>query len=112
MNPPRKYHGNEDKLAEYLCNERGWKIKKVGSLWKRKDGTKLDYPCLIEQGCCGVASNLDELKTAIAGRIKAAKDHGQLHYDQMESNHRDILSASMAVWLFHTAPKWPRSVPL
>ncbi len=93
--PPKKYHDNEDFLAEYVVKNLKWEVKKVGNRWICGD-----YPNLLEQGGFG---DIDEknLVKAAAGRIKAATDFGQKNFDEMEEGHKKILAYVMAIILYH-----------
>lgn len=95
LDPPIKYHDNEDRLAEYCKLFLKWDIKKVGPRWIGSP-----YTSILEQG--GFRDlNQKELCLAICGRIKAALDRGQLHFDDMEESHRTMLADVIAVTLFH-----------
>lgn len=75
VDPPHKYHDNEDRLAEHVRDNSGWKIRKVKRRW-------IGVPCesVLEQG---EVQDIDQknLVLAAAGKIKAAVDRGQLHVD-------------------------------
>ena len=96
--PPTKYHDNEDRLAEYVIKHLKWPIRKEGNRWVGED-----YNVILQQGGF---HDLDErdLVLAAAGRIRAAMDRGQTHYDQMEESHRRILAAVLATILYHRTP--------
>ncbi|MFA5850958.1 MAG: hypothetical protein WC833_13890 [Bacteroidales bacterium] len=93
--PPAKYHDNEDCLAEYVKQSLNWKIHKQGNRW-----VGFDYESILEQGGF---KDLDEknLVQAATGRVKAALDRGQLHFDDMEESHRKMLAAVMAIIIYH-----------
>ena len=93
--PPKKYHDNEDFLAEYVDRNLNWKIKKVGNRWICGD-----YASLIEQGGFG---DIDEknLVKAAAGRIQSAIKFGQNNFDDMEQGHKKILAYVLAIILYH-----------
>lgn len=92
---PVKYHDNEDCLAEYVKKSLNWKIYKKGNRW-----VGMDYFSILEQG--GFQDfNQRELLLAAAGRIKAAKDRKQRHYDEMEKSHREMLAAVITIILYH-----------
>jgi hypothetical protein len=94
---PRKYHDNEDRLAEYLV-AKGWPIRKTGYRW-----TGDDYDSILEQGGF---SDIDqtELLQAATGRIHAALSRGQMHFDDMEETHRRMLGAVLSIILYHRGP--------
>jgi hypothetical protein len=50
---------------------------------------------------------------AAAGRIHAAIDRGQLHFDDMEWSHQVILAGVLAAILYHREPQesWIRKEP-
>jgi|688.fasta_scaffold54441_3 hypothetical protein len=93
--PPAKYHDNEDVLAQYVIEKLNWDIKKVGNRWIGGD-----YQSILEQGGF---NDLEErnLVQAATGRVVAAIDHGQLHFDEMEEGHQKILAGVMAIILYH-----------
>ena len=95
VKPPKKYHDNEDRLAEYVKEALKWPIRKQGSRW-----VGVDYDLILEQGGF---HDVDEenLVLAAAGRIRAAQDRGQMHYDDMERSHKRMLAAVMTVILYH-----------
>jgi hypothetical protein len=95
IEPPSKYHKNEDYLAEYVRANLNWNLNKVGGRWIGED-----YHVILEQG--GFHDiNLANLKLAAAGRIKAAIKRGQLHFDDMEQSHQKILAYVLAIILYH-----------
>lgn len=101
--PPKHYHDNEDCLGEYVKNKLNWGIRKRGIKWVSGDGSVLgpgDYLALLEQGGFGEAGE-QNLVLAAAGRIKAAIDRGQKHFDQMERSHQYILAGVLAAVLYH-----------
>jgi hypothetical protein len=95
LEPPEIYHDNEDCLAEYCRESLGWNIEKVGSRWVGSD-----YISILEQGGF---YDIDEknLILAACGRVKAAIDRGQLHFDEMEEFHRKMLANVLAIILYH-----------
>jgi len=93
--PPTKYHDNEDKLAEYVKEHLNWSVNKVGNRWEGED-----YEVILEQG--GFHDiNESELVKAATGRIQAALDRGQFHFDDMEESHRKILAGVLCAILYH-----------
>ena len=97
---PSSYHDNEDVLAEYVKNEMGWPIEKAKGRWGLKGYPKQDYSSILEQGGFGDIDQANLLKAA-AGRVKAAIKYRQIHFDEMELGHRQILAAVIAVILYH-----------
>jgi len=92
---PPKYHDNEDALAEYVRESLKWQIQKIGSRW-----VGATYGSILEQGGF---KDIDEknLVQAAAGRIQAAINRGQTHFDDMEKFHRQILADVLAIILYH-----------
>src|SRR3989339_643975 len=95
VDPPRKYHENEDCLAEYLITNLNWPIKKVNGRW-----VGADYTVILTQGGFDDI-NEENLILAAAGRIKAAIDRKQYNFDDMERSHQKMLAAVIAVILYH-----------
>ena len=95
IDPPRKYHDNEDRLAEYLQQNSTWNIRKVKGRW-----VGAAYESILEQGGFGDIDQ-EQLRLAAAGRIRAAIDRGQKHFDDMEESHRYMLAIVMIVILYH-----------
>ncbi len=93
--PPAKYHNNEDCLAEYVQQTLNWKIYKVGGRWVGED-----YDAILEQGGFGDI-NEQNLVQAATGRIKAAIDMRQIHFDDMEDSHKRMLAAVMTIIIYH-----------
>ena len=94
LNPPKKYHNNEDRIVEYCKENLNWNIKKVGSRWVGEE-----YAAILEQGSF---DDLDErdLCFAACGRVKAALERGPMHFDQMEDFHRKMLADVFAIILY------------
>ena len=93
--PPSSYHDNEDCLAEYVKANLNWDIKKNGSQWEGAE-----YKSILEQG--GFSDNEQQnLLNAAAGRIKVAIDYKQLHFDDMERGHQNILADVLSIILYH-----------
>ena len=104
--PPARYHDNENRLAEYVRKNLKWPIRKEGKRW-----VGADYSSIIEQGGFDDFDQQD-LVLAAAGRIRAAIDHGQQHFDDMEESHRRILGAVISIILYHrTPPDDPHKAP-
>jgi hypothetical protein len=93
--PAAHYHDNEDRLAQYVIKHLGWPIYKVGSCW-----VGADYESIIEQGGFDDLNERD-LVLAAAGRIRAAVNRRQKHFDQMEAPHRRMLAAVLSIILYH-----------
>ena len=92
--PPKRYHDNEDRLAEFVRTRLNWNIQKVGKRWIG------NYESILEQGGFDDADQV-ELLLAAAGRIQAARDHGQVHFDDMEKSHQEMLGAVLSIILYH-----------
>jgi len=95
INPPAKYHDNEDRLAEYCISRLGWDIKKIKGRWVGSD-----YASVLEQGGFDDIDQNNLLKAA-CGRVKAALEREQLHFDDMEKFHQMMLANVLAVILYH-----------
>lgn len=95
ITPPKKYHDNEDILAEYCKSKLGWGIEKKGKRW-----IGADYSLILEQGAFEDV-NQEELLFAISGRIKAALHRGQKHFDDMEETHQIILADIITIFIYH-----------
>lgn len=95
LDPPKKYHDNEDRLAEFCKESLNWNIKKIGNRWVGSD-----YASILEQGGF---RDLDEKNLCLAacGRVKAAIDREQLHFDDMEEFHRKMLADVVVIILYH-----------
>lgn len=94
LNPPSKYHDNEDRLAEYVRAKLNWNVQKVGHRWIGNE-----YASILEQG--GFSDiDQDELCLAAAGRIQAAIRRCQLHFDDMEMFHQKMLADVIAIILY------------
>jgi hypothetical protein len=94
VDPPVRYHDNEDVLAEAVRIRLGWDIQKMGSRW-----AGAPYLVILEQGAIRTGL-VCELVLAAAGRVIAARKRGQMHFDDMEFHHRQILADVIAVILF------------
>ena len=94
---PASYHQQEDSLAKHVLDKLNWGISKVGQRW-----LGADYASILEQGGFG---DLDQQNLIIAakGRMNAARNYGQNHFDNMEQGHRQVLSHLLTVILFHRA---------
>ncbi|NUN66745.1 hypothetical protein HCU40_18765 (plasmid) [Pseudanabaena biceps] len=101
VEPPEKYHKNEDSLAEYLIANLNSEITKVNGRWVRAAYTsRAIYASILEQGGF---HDIDQtnLILAAAGRIKAAMDRKQNHFDDMERSHQEMLADVIAIILYH-----------
>jgi hypothetical protein len=94
IQPPPRYHDSEDRLAEYVQKNLNWGIRKNGSRW-----VGADYDVILQQGSFDDVDQ-GELLLAAAGRIQAALDRGQLHFDAMEKSHRRMLAAVLSIVLW------------
>lgn len=94
VNPPPRYHDNEDRLAEYVIEKLKWPIRKEGPRWLGEE-----YDVILQQGSFDDVDQR-ELMSAAAGRIKAARDRGQLHFDDMEESHQRMLAAVLSIILW------------
>ncbi len=101
--PSLKYHDNEDKLAEYVKKHLNWSISKVGNRWFGED-----YPVILEQGGFHDFKET-ELVQAATGRIQAAIDRGQWHFDEMEDSHQKILAGILCIIIYHRQNSLPCS---
>jgi hypothetical protein len=95
--PPLAYHDTEDRLAEIVLRELKWPIRKVGRRW-----VGAEYASILEQGGFGDIDQ-KELVLAAAGRIRAARERNQMHFDEMEESHLRMLAAVITVILYHRA---------
>jgi len=89
-----KYHLNEDKLAEYVRKTLNWDIEKDGNKWIGSD-----YISILQQGGFMDVEERCLVQSAI-GRIKEAIRRNQLKFDDMEKDHRLILSAILTSILY------------
>jgi len=95
IDPPDHYHDNEDRLAEYVIAKLGWNIRKENGRW-----VGMEYEFILQQG--GFSDlNQAELIMAAAGRIHAAKNWEQYHFDEMEDSHQRILAFVLTTILYH-----------
>ncbi len=104
--PPLLYHDNEDRLGEYVQRHLNWKIKKSGCMWVNQDGSRLhqsDYLALLEQGAFDY-QGIHNLVLAASGRVHAAIQRGQMHFDDMERSHQIILAGVLGAILYHREP--------
>lgn len=92
---PPKYHEHEDSLAIRVVNELKWPIQKKGGRWIGGD-----YATILEQGAFNDIAQ-ENLIASAAGRVHAAIDHGQKHFDEMEDGHLYMLAALLSIILYH-----------
>tara|TARA_R110002167_G_scaffold200127_1_gene403486 strand:+ start:20117 stop:20635 length:519 start_codon:yes stop_codon:yes gene_type:complete len=92
---PRRYHDHEDRLVERQVRRSNWPIQKRGHRW-----VGADYAAILEQGAFGDIAQMD-LILAAAGRVHAALDHRQIHFDKMEEAHCHMLSAIISIIIYH-----------
>ena|SRR2546421_9772853 len=92
---PKKYHEHEDVLAAQVLTQLRWPIQKKGGRW-----VGADYPSILEQGGF---RDLDQqrLVAAASGRVHAALDNGQKHFDDMEDGHLRMLAALLSIVIYH-----------
>jgi hypothetical protein len=95
LDPPAKYHNNEDRIARYCKENLNWRINKLGNRWVGSD-----YPSILEQGGFGDIDEKD-LCLAVCGRVNAALDRDQMHFDDMEEFHGKMLADMLAIILYH-----------
>ena len=103
--PPSRYHDNENALAEYVQQHLNWGIHRQGNIWINRDGKRLapdDYITTLAQGAFHDVDE-QELIAAAAGRIQAALDRGQNHFDDVEESHRRIIAGVLYSILYHRA---------
>lgn len=92
---PLRYHDNEDELAKRVIEDLKWPIQKKKGRWEGAD-----YPSILEQGAFKDFEQKNLLSSA-AGRVHAALDFGQKHFDEMEDGHMVMLSAVMTIIIYH-----------
>jgi len=105
--PPLKYHDSEDRLGEHVQKKLNWSFSKAKGIWFSAEGKRLhssDYLAMLEQGGFKIDGDSD-LVLAASGRIKAAMDRGQAHFDDMERSHQVVLAGIMASILYHRDPQ-------
>jgi hypothetical protein len=92
---PFKYHDHEDRIVESLIRKRKWPVQKRGGRW-----ITADYAHLLEQGGFEDVSQ-QNLIAAASGRVHAALDFGQAHFDEMEESHLHMLAAVLTIIIYH-----------
>lgn len=92
---PYKYHDNEDKIVEMLINSLGWPVQKKNGKW-----IGANYAHMLEQGAFRDIGQKN-LISAATGRVQAALDFGQNHFDDMEDGHLTMLAALMTIIIYH-----------
>ena len=92
---PSRYHDNEDQLARYVQENFDKEIEKVGNRWVGQD-----YRVILQDaGFFDI--NERNLVQSAKGRIVAAINFGQVHYDTMELGHRKMLAVILTLILYH-----------
>jgi hypothetical protein len=107
--PPDKYHDSEDRLAEHVQTSLNWKMSKHRGIWRNAAGHRLapnDYLVTLEQGGFKI-DGIEDLIAAASGRVHAALQYGQRHFDDMERGHQVILAGVLAAILYHWDPIEP-----
>lgn len=92
---PARYHDHEDALAERTLRELKWPIQKKGGRW-----IGADYQVILEQGAFSDLGQ-ENLIAAAAGRVHAAMDFGQFHFDDVEEGPLNILAGLITIIIFH-----------
>lgn len=94
---PDRYHDNEDTLAEYVRDKFDSEIRKVGNRWVGRE-----YQIILQDaGFFDI--NEENLVQSAKGRIIAAQNFNQNHYDEMETGHRKMLAVILTLILYHRA---------
>jgi hypothetical protein len=92
---PARYHDHEDTLAEATVRELNWPIQNKNGKW-----IGADYQSILEQGAFNDIGQKDLIASA-TGRVHAAMDFSQMHFDEMEIGHLNMLAALMTIAIFH-----------
>ncbi|MCU8466012.1 hypothetical protein BTO03_24905 [Vibrio parahaemolyticus] len=92
---PSRYHDNEDRLARYVQEKFDNEIEKIGNRWVGQDYR------IILQDAGFFDINEQNLVQSAKGRIVAAINFGQEHYDDMEFGHRKMLAVILTLILYH-----------
>ena len=92
---PSRYHDNEDLLAEYVRDKFNQEIQKVGNRWVGSD-----YRIILQDGGLFDIDEMNLVQSA-KGRIVAAREREQNHYDDMEYGHRKMLAVILTLVLYH-----------
>ena len=103
LDPPARYHDNEDRLAEFVRDSQNWDIKKIAGRWTREDDSPLrsvDYVTALEQGAFD-DPNIENLLYAASGRVHAAIKLNQRHFDEIEESPQIILASVITSILYH-----------
>lgn len=93
--PPKKYHDNEDVLADYVKANLNWNIEKNNNRWEGAD-----YKAIIEQGGFGDKDEKNLILAATA-RIHTSIKLGQKCFDEMETGHMIMLANILSIILYH-----------
>ncbi|MER8445211.1 hypothetical protein NKH52_18670 [Mesorhizobium sp. M1066] len=91
--PPGRYHDHEDIIVG--CVSSIFSAEKQGGRWRGDD-----YGFLLEQGLM-MSGRLDDLILAATGRVYAAINSGQKHFDDVEHGHLRMLSDILATIVFY-----------
>lgn len=91
---PTQYHDNEDTLVENWIKDHGWPIQKKGKTWIVDD-----YQHILEQGSFADLGQ-QNLMTAATGRVQTAMDFSQMHFDDMDEAHLNMLAAIMTIAIY------------
>jgi hypothetical protein len=92
---PQRYHDNEDQLASYVQDKLDKEIEKIGNRW-----IGMEYQIILQDG--GFFDfNEENLVQSAKGRIIAANNYDQFHYDDMENGHRKLLALVLSLILYH-----------
>ncbi|CAN5467739.1 hypothetical protein BH09VER1_BH09VER1_26120 [soil metagenome] len=100
---PARYHDNEDVLVQYVRTHLNWPLIKKGRVW-----TGEDYDVILQQGGFHDIDEKDFVAAA-TGRVQAALDRNQHHYDQMEEGHRRMLASVLTSILYHRERLVPKT---
>lgn len=92
---PVSYHDDEDVLAENLLRDLHWPIQEKNGRW-----VGADYASILEQGSFRDYGQ-QRLLSAATGRVYAALDFGQSHFDEMEEGHMQMLAQLITIIIYH-----------
>lgn len=105
ISPPEDYHKFEDIIIEHVEKEKNGKVLKIKGEWVKniKDEIqKAEYDSLLEQGSFDDPYEYNLLKAA-KGRMKAALERDQNHFDDMEHSHQIVLATIISIILYQRA---------
>ena len=87
VDPPHKYHDNEDRLAEHVRDNSGWKIRKVIRRW-----IGVPYESVLEQG---EVQDIDQKNLVRLQRAKLRRQWTEVNYmlicNEIWANIRGVL---------------------